>query len=59
VSVPIPTRYASIGNPNPIDDFFHAFEINFLVDKQGVIGAVAGTKEELVAVTLAPFAEIA
>jgi hypothetical protein len=55
-----PSKYASADHPdNPFADFFHIVEISFLVAKDGVIGAVAETKQELVAMTQQPFATIA
>jgi hypothetical protein len=55
----VPARYASADNPNnPDRDFFKAIELNFLVDKLGVVHCVAGTKEELVAITLEPYSTI-
>lgn len=55
-----PMRYASADNPdNPFKDFFSVLQIAFLVAKDGVVYAVAETKEELVAVTREPYATIA
>jgi hypothetical protein len=55
----IPTRYASADHPDrPFDDFYNVLQLAFLVEKDGVVATVAGTKDELVAITLEPFATI-
>jgi hypothetical protein len=55
-----PSQYASADHPDdPFKDFSHVIGVNFVVDKTGRVGAVADTKQELVAFIQQPYGTIA